>query len=218
MFSQVFAGGGLGLLVGLLLGLSSSPTVALVVGALATAMTTLLGFVKADGGTTGISLKSSAVRLGSFGFACAVAVLLGLLMRTHEWASPSVDQQINALVKAGYSPDEARQWVEYRSLGTILNPAARGTSGAESRSPASNTSDLAASHSAALGSSVLFSGGDSGDCQYFDTSQYKNAQEQLHSLQLLGGVYARYAQKIGSLDDKKQKAALEGLQLIYCPQ
>lgn len=205
MLSQVFAGAGLGLLVGLLLGLSSSPTVALVVGALATAMTTLLGFARADSNAPSTSLSGSAVRLGSFGFACAVAVLAGLLMRTHEWASPSVGQQIDTLVKAGYSPDEARQWVEYRSLGTVLNPAAHTAPGADNRSPA-------------LGSSVLFSGRDSGDCQYFDTSQYKNAREQLHSLELLGGVYAKYAQKISSLDAQKQKAALEGLQLIYCPQ
>jgi hypothetical protein len=205
MLSQVFAGAGLGLLVGLLLGLSTSPTVALVVGALATAMTTLLGFARADTNTSNISLRGSAVRLGSFGFACALAVLVGLLMRTHEWASPSVDQQIKTLVKAGYSLDEARQWVEYRSLGTVLNPAAHAAPGADNRTPA-------------IGSSVLFSGTDSGDCQYFDTSQYKNVKEQLHSLQLLGGVYAKYAQKISSLDDQKQKAALEGLQLIYCPQ
>lgn len=205
MLSQIFAGAGLGLLVGLLLGLSSSPTVALVVGALATAMTTLLGFAKADSNSSNNVVSGSAVRLGSFGFACAVAVLLGLLMRTHDWASPSVDRQINTLVKAGFSPEEARQWVEYRSLGTVLNSAAHGATGADNHTPA-------------LGSSVLFSGSDSGNCQYFDTNQYKNSQEQLHSLQLLGGVYAKYAEKIGSLDEQKQKAALTGLQLIYCPQ
>ena len=202
MIGQLFAGTGLGLLVGLLLGLSSSPVVSVVVGALATGMVTLLGFGGKDG--TFVYTGGSAIRLGSFGLACATAVLLGLCTRTYDWASPSIAQQVAKVQQAGYSADEARRWVASRNVGTALNSN-------QGRSDGS-------SQTASVASSVLFSGGNSGECQYFDTRRFKDNTEHLYTLRQMGGTYAEYAGKIGALDANQQKSVLEALQLLFCPQ
>src|ERR1700744_6070560 len=83
MFGQLFAGVGLGLLVGVLVGLSSSPVVSVVVGALAAGMVTLLGFARSSKDGDSSYAEGSVIRLGGFGVACAAAVLLGVAIRTH---------------------------------------------------------------------------------------------------------------------------------------
>ena len=194
----------MGLLVGILVGLSSSPVVSIVIGALATGMITLLGFVPGGKGGEAAYAGGSTVRLGSFGFACTVAVLLGLGIRTYNWASPSIAEQIQKVEQAGYTPDEARRWVAYRNIGTALD------SNQEKLHPGGQLAPAA--------SSVLFSGGNAGQCQYFDTSRYKDTQEQLYALRQLGGTYAEYAGKIAALDASRQKTVLDGLRLLFCPQ
>ena len=64
--------------------------------------------------------------------------------------------------------------------------------------------------------SVLFAGGNSGECQYFDTSRYKDAPEHLYSLRQMGGNYAKYAEKISTLDATEQKKVLDSLRLLFC--
>lgn len=105
MLGQLFAGAGLGVVVGLLVGLSSSPVVAAVVGALATGLVTLLGFVRPTSESDqSSSVQGSVVRLAAFGFSCACAVLFGLFLRTHNWLSPTVADQVSEVTKAGSVP------------------------------------------------------------------------------------------------------------------
>jgi hypothetical protein len=94
MFGQLFAGVGLGLLVGVLVGLSSSPVVSVVLGALAAGMVTLLGFARSSKDGDSSYAEGSVIRLGGFGVACAAAVLLGVAIRTHSWLSPSIANQV----------------------------------------------------------------------------------------------------------------------------
>lgn len=220
MAGQLFAGVGLGLLVGMLVGLSSSPVVSVVVGALSAAIVTLLGFVSPEKAAEGPAQhQGSVVRLGSFGVACTLAILLGLFLRTHNWASPSISQQVEELQKAGYSADEARRWVAYKNVGATLEPAsgsaARPTTG-NNAPAASGRGDSGRSDSVAA--SVLFAGGNSGECQYFDTARYKDASEHLYSLRQSGGKYAEVAEKISTLDAPQQKMVLDSLRLLYCPR
>jgi hypothetical protein len=212
MIGQLFAGAGLGLLVGVLVGLSSSPVVSGLVGALAAGMVTLLGFArpaKEDQQDQPSYTDGSVVRLGSFGLACAAAVILGLFIRTHNWASPSIAEQVSEVQKAGYSPEEARRWVAYRNIGTST-PAANSDASAASTHSTGGTASAAGS--------VLFSGANQGECQHFDTNRYKDAQEHLYALRQLGGRYAEYAEKISSLDASQQKTVLNSLRLLFCPQ
>lgn len=209
MYSQLFAGVGLGLLVGILVGLSSSPVVSVVVGALAAGMVTLLGFTRSSTGGEPSYSEGSTIRLGGFGVACAAAVILGLFIRTHNWASPSIAEQVSDVQKAGYSGEEARRWVAYKNIGAILQPGS--SSGSNSQSPPNRGAELVAG-------SVLFSGADSGECQHFDTNRYKDAPEHLYSLRQSGGKYAEYAEKISTLDAAQQKAVLDSLRLLFCPK
>jgi hypothetical protein len=208
MIGQLFAGAGLGLLVGVLVGLSSSPVVAGLVGALATGIVALLGFGRSAQEDQPSYIDGSVVRLGSFGLACAAAVILGLFIRTHNWASPSIAEQVSEVQKAGYTGEEARRWVAYKNIGT-------------STLEASNDAPAAATHSnsgtAPSAGSVLFSGSNQGECQHFDTNRYKDAQEHLYALRQLGGKYAEYAEKIASLDTGQQKTVLNSLRLLFCP-
>ncbi len=208
MIGQLFAGTGLGLLVGVLVGLSSSPVVSVVVGALAAGMVTLLGFVRSTKEGEPSYTEGSVIRLGSFGVACAAAVLFGLYIRTHNWLSPSIADQVSEIQKAGYTSEDAHKWVAYKNIGTALSPSTPGTSTEKSPS---------ASGVASVASSVLFSGGNEGQCQYFDTNRYKDTQEHLYALRQLGGKYAEYADKISTMDASQQKTVLNSLRLLFCP-
>jgi|KBSMisStandDraft_5_1062788.scaffolds.fasta_scaffold437737_2 hypothetical protein len=207
MLEQLFAGGGLGLLVGILVGLSASPVVSVIVGSLATGLVTLLGFVSPKQGEPA-SGGTSVMRLGAFGVTCAIAVVLGIFIRTHNWASPSIAEQVADVQKAGYSPEEARRWVAYKNIGGALEAP---TSGPE------KSREAAGGGGAPTASSVLFSGKDSGECRHFDTTLYKNTAEHLNALRQLGGSYAEYADKIGAMDARQQKDTLESLRRLYCP-
>ena len=204
MFSQMFGGVGLGLLVGILVGLSSSPVASVVVGALAAGMMTLLGFVSSSKDGDPVAARGSVLRLGGFGLACTAAVLSGLYIRTHNLLSPTPNEQVKELQGAGYTPEEARMWVEYKNLGTLT---------------ARTDSQVAAVFRApATAGSVLFASGNSDECQHFDTNRYKNAKEQLYALQQLGGRHAEYAEKISTLDANHQKTVLDSLRLLFCAQ
>ena len=236
MFGQIFAGVGLGLLVGVLVGLSFSPVVSVVVGALATGMTALLGFgLPAKNGEPAHAVGSVG-RLGSFGIACAAAVLLSLFVRTHNWMSPKIADQVAEVRKAGYSEEEARSWVAYKNFGTLswLPPdIAEAEQVAKLQKAGYSTEDalrLVAStgagqeksptdgRGAPITASVLFSSSGSDECHTFDTNRYKDTKEHLNALQLLGGKYAEYAKKISALDAGHQKMVLDSLRLLFCPQ
>jgi hypothetical protein len=176
--------------------------VSVILGSIAAGLVTLLGFVSKE---ESVEAQGSVVRLGSFGVACAIAVVLGIFVRTHNIASPSISQQVEEIRKAGYSAEEARRWVAYRNLGANLDAASSGEKPREAASipPAA--------------SSVLFSGTDRGECSHFDTTQYKSTAEHINALRLAGGRYAEYADKITSMDANQQKTVLEGLRLLFCP-
>ncbi len=209
MLGQLFAGCGLGLLVGVLVGLSSSPVVSALIGALAAGMVTLLGFNRPTKEGDPPYAEGSVLRLGTFGISCAVAVLLGLYIRTHNWLSPTISDQIAEIQKAGYSVEDARKWVAIRNIGAALGPAA--ASAAAGEKPGAGTG------APAVAGSVLFSGANQGQCQYFDTNRYKDTQEHLYSLRQMGGIYAEYADKISSMDPTQQKTVLNSLRLLFCP-
>lgn len=76
---DVFAGAGLGLLLGSVLGLSITPVVAGVVGALTSVLAVFLGLDIKSVGTRMPSVN--AVRIGAFGFATVIGIGLGLFVR-----------------------------------------------------------------------------------------------------------------------------------------
>ena len=113
----------MGLLLGLIMGLSISPTTKIVMGALAAILGTFLGFDKSafkDTSTDGTQSTSSTflreLRVGSFGIAVVAGILLGLTIRTNELLSPTIAESVEKWVVAGYKPEVAREFVALERL------------------------------------------------------------------------------------------------------
>jgi hypothetical protein len=110
VLAQLVSGGGLGLLVGFLLGLSVSQVVGGVVAALAALLGGFLGL-------SGTQTADRSWRIGAFGLSCVAGVALGLTVRAGGLLSPSIARDIGAWTAAGYSPEQARDLVAYQRLG-----------------------------------------------------------------------------------------------------
>ena len=116
--TQVFSSFGIGLLVGLLLGLSSAPVVGLVVGSITALLASLLGFDLPSKGESESSIPRElrqtliGVRAGTFGLACILGIFAGIYMRTHGVLSPpepGLKERYEELQSIGFSPERARE-------------------------------------------------------------------------------------------------------------
>ncbi len=127
IFSQVYSGVGLGLLIGFLLGLSSSPIVGLVVGSITALLSSLIGAdlpglagdKKSEPKVSTEQLKIVGVRAGSFGLACILGIIMGIYMRTHDFLSPrdkSLQENYQELLNLGYSESESRDIIKEKYL------------------------------------------------------------------------------------------------------
>ena len=113
----------MGLLLGLIMGLSVSPTTKIVLGVIAAGLGTFLGFDKsAFKGTPAAENQPSRssflreLRVGSFGFAVVAGILLGMTIRTNELLSPTIVESVERWTEAGYHPTVARQFVALERL------------------------------------------------------------------------------------------------------
>ena len=202
MLEQIFAGTGLGLLLGLLIGLSGSPVVATVVGALSAGLIALLGFTRKENTAPGkIQMSASSLRLGSFGFMCSVALVAALFVRTNDLLSPPIKTQVSRLTNAGYSPADALRWVALKNVGTSV---AWDQTGGKKQTAVS------------VASSALMSSLGDDDCQTFDPARYKNLTEHLKYLNSRGGRYADFAHATLNLDQKQQSAVLDATKHLFC--
>lgn len=111
----LFSGAGIGLLVGVLMGLAVSPTVGIIIGALASSLALMLGLNDQH------FSHAKAFRIGSFGFACVAGAFLGIFVRTHNLLAPSLQAQLNDYHKAGYTKEEALDFLKFTRFG-IVNP------------------------------------------------------------------------------------------------
>jgi hypothetical protein len=105
---DLFGAGSLGILLGILIGMSASPTVSIVITALVALLAGLFGL--SEKSTFAIS-PDGARRLGAFAIAATLASLLGVWMRTHETLSPSLDQQRATLRELGLA-DKSKEQIE----------------------------------------------------------------------------------------------------------
>jgi len=112
-FVAFFSGAGIGLLIGVIMGLAVSPTVGTIIGALSSSLVLLLGLNdKHHGGAKGY-------RLGAFGFACAFGAFLGMFVRTNNLLSPTINDMKVEYLEAGYTEQEALQFIAYREFGIL---------------------------------------------------------------------------------------------------
>lgn len=110
------AGAALGLLLGLLVGLSASPVVSAVVTGLVALLAAMFGL--SDKLPLGLS-RTGAHRLTAFALAAAIAVLLGMQLRT-KWMAPDVDELRRQLDEVGITdPAEQKQMLRFLRFGLL---------------------------------------------------------------------------------------------------
>ena len=111
---SVFSGAGIGLMVGVLLALSASPTVGIFIGALGSGLAALLGLNDSS------FSQAKGLRIGSLGFAVLVGLGIGLYARTHDSLAPSLETQRQEYVALGFTDREALDILRARRLGAPL--------------------------------------------------------------------------------------------------
>ncbi|MDD4964628.1 MAG: hypothetical protein PHI11_12005 [Gallionella sp.] len=132
MKAQIFSGASVGALLGILLGLSTSPVVALVVGAIAALLPQLTSLLKSTTpcheDINNSEQNIAEFRLGAFALACAFGIIFGIFLRTHDALSPtktppigSLLNEVNALVEIGVKKEEAQKIILTRYLETKPN-------------------------------------------------------------------------------------------------
>lgn len=180
--SQIFSSVGIGLLIGILLGLSGSPVVGLVVGSVTALLASLIGvnIPKKEGGEVSRETISQeqqkliGIRAGFFAMTCVVGIFTGIYMRTHNVLSPpepTLKQQVEELTSIGVSTQEAIKLV----LGRATN-----TASSDVKANTTNKSPIDA-----LQNTVLFSI-NSETCEKIDIDRFENISAAIDYYRTLG--------------------------------
>ena len=116
---DVFSGLGLGLLLGVIVGLSVTPVVSVVVGAIAALLAVFLGLESGDdAGTSTLSkVRLNGVRIGSFGLATVLGLMLGLFVRGNHLFDEPIDKHLARW--EGFPTEVAQQMVVFERTGIV---------------------------------------------------------------------------------------------------
>ncbi len=192
-------GAALGLFLGLLIGLSASEVVAGVVTGLVTILGTLFG-LRSESAAGPIS-GGNGGRVAGFAVTGTLAVLVGLVARTHGWLEPSPAHIRDRWVAAGFEEGEASALAAFQRLGLV--PAGRQTGEAKT---------------ANAGTGALFADpADNDACDALLARPYGSAAAMAGAMQAEGGVWARLAGSVATgLDDAPRLAALKAAISALC--
>jgi hypothetical protein len=223
----LFGGAGIGLLFGVIMGTSVTPTVATVLGALTTLLAGILGLNDQHFN------NAKAVRIGGFGFACVLGAYLGLFVRAHNAFSPSIITMKNTYLEAGFSEQQALNFIAYKEFDIALTTSAtRVTNVSEENGVAvdeiasdeveNNAAAVASvvelamlnSHASKQHSSVLFSApvelSGCDELEYTDSSL--PLDEIFNNFELTGGVWEELSltvsNRYGDYSEQEQKSLL----------
>lgn len=183
------------------MGMTTTPIIGTVVGALAGIFATVFGVREQDFG--------GFARIGGFGLFCVIGVLAGIIVRAHNLLGVGVKQQVAEWVDAGYSPSAAQRIVMYRELGLVEDSA-----GALRET---KRSDKAPAPSM-LGSTMSAKGA-SDDCPDMDPSRFANDPKKiLSSYRAQGTLWGALAQSLDSLPPERQTAIVNAAWRVACTQ
>jgi hypothetical protein len=189
----------MGLLVGILVGLSISPVVGGVIAALTALVGALLGLTDKLPGQQGAGADLRVWRIGAFGCACAVAVVLGVGLRAHDWLGKSPRDRVTAWTNAGFTKERALQLVEYSELG-IAPGGAIPSKGQVAVGPRSG---------------VLF-GAPGAACSELASERFANDTERLRAFDNIGGEWRTIASGVRSNENEGE--VLEAVWQLACKQ
>lgn len=109
-----YGGAGIGLLFGVIMGTSITPTVATMFGTLTTLLAAILGLNDSH------FSNAKAVRVGSFGFACVIGAYMGMFVRTHHILSPSLIVLKEKYIAVGFSEKQALNFIAQKEFGMFI--------------------------------------------------------------------------------------------------
>jgi len=126
--ATILSGIGMGLLLGIIMGLSTSEVVKTIFGVLTALLGAFLGFDRRSfAGMQSDEYEKeqyntlyTALRAGWFGLGVVFAILLGMWIRTHEILNLSPKKAVERWTEAGFHPDYARKLVTYQKF--AINP------------------------------------------------------------------------------------------------
>ncbi|MCJ8273087.1 MAG: hypothetical protein MJK04_27265 [Psychrosphaera sp.] len=197
----LFGGAGIGALLGFMMGTSITPVVATFFGALTGILAGILGL------NDGHFSNAKAVRVGGFGFACVLAALLGLFVRTHNLMSPSLQSLKQQYVELGFSETQALDFVAQKAFGVsvaAVNP---------NSSPKIST-QIAQQHSSLLFSAAV----DLSSCDELEgTDATLPLDEIINNFELTGQMWENAALlATEQLEPSRQKAVLLATKAAIC--
>ena len=114
MKKEIFSGISLGILTGFIIGLSISQIAGIILGALTSLLAAFFGLKSGDEGKT-----ANLVIIGSFSIACLVSIFMGLYMRTHNFLSPSLADQIKIYKSVPFDSIEIKKIILLKEFGLV---------------------------------------------------------------------------------------------------
>jgi len=196
--AAIFGGAGLGVLIGLLIGMSTSGTVGVVIGALSAVLLVLLGF-KENGDS-----NVHAVRVGAFGIFCAAAILVGLYLRANNTFTPSITSEINRWTADSlFTLEEAKRYVLYDRFGFIPEGAAIDT-----------TKQTERVLTQLYGTEISIS-----DCEKVKGYQNFPIGNELKAYERLGGIWEKVSRAVSqNVEPADQKETLHLIRKCLCDE
>jgi hypothetical protein len=199
-------GAAMGLLLGLMVGLSGSPVVGAVVAGLLTVLGAFFGL--AAPGTKEPEREAPRARardgarrgltVAGFGLMGVVGVLLGVYLRAHGALSPSPRQRFERWRDAGFDSTRARALTEFELTGLVPD-----------------SGKVAAPQPAREGTSLLFSG-DRARCERVSAEDLADAANMRSAFTAAGGEWREIAAAAAGLPEQAQRRVLVGAWRLAC--
>jgi len=107
-FIAFFGGAGIGTLIGVLIGMTTSGIVGAIIGTLATVLLAFFNFKEED------TKDAKALRIGAFGFFCVFGILGGLYLRVKDAFTPLPNNEVKKWMKDSiFTKAEAKAYYLY---------------------------------------------------------------------------------------------------------
>ncbi|KZN59734.1 hypothetical protein [Pseudoalteromonas luteoviolacea] len=215
----LFGGAGIGLLFGVVMGTSVTPTVTMLLGALTTILAAILGLNDRHFN------DAKAVRIGAFGVACVLGAYLGIYVRSHNLLAPSLKDLKGQYMAVGYTEQQALQLLTLKEFGLNLSQVSPESYPQKTDSEPLQGNEIPLVHDAQVArmnnqhSSLLFSAAVevSGCDELAYTDETLALDEVLNNFELTGGVWAQLAENVSSVyTTNEQKGVLLATRDALC--
>ncbi|MBQ4812911.1 hypothetical protein J8M20_16240 [Pseudoalteromonas luteoviolacea] len=196
----LFGGAGIGLLFGVVMGTSVTPTVTMLLGALTTILAAILGLNDRHFN------DAKAVRIGAFGIACVLGAYLGIYVRSHNLLAPSLKDLKGQYMAVGYTEQQALQLLTLKEFGLSLSQVSPRSHSQQPDSDSLQDSEIPLVHDVRVTrmtnqhSSLLFSAAVevSGCDELLYTDETLALDEVLNNFELTGGMWAKVAENVSA--------------------